>query len=153
MIARDPAATLRELRRVLEPGGRLATALWASLVENPWFSAPRESIVAVLGPERAAFARAFGKLGDPGEAAAAHRAAGLREVEARVLRELVGAADAPEHWERLARENGHFRRAAASMSDDQRAAVVDELDRRLSAYRAGGGLAVPRALVLVTARR
>jgi hypothetical protein len=39
------------------------------------------------------------------------------------------------------------------MSDDQRAAVVDELDRRLSAYRAGGGLAVPRALVLVTARR
>ena len=85
MAAADPVATLRELGRVLEPGGRIVTALWASPAENPWFAAPREAIGVVLGAERAAFARAFGKLGDPEEAAAAHRAAGFVDVEAVLL--------------------------------------------------------------------
>ena len=66
MAASDPVATLRELRRVLEPGGRLVTVLWGSPDENPWFAEPRAAIGAVLGAERAAFARAFGKLGEPG---------------------------------------------------------------------------------------
>ena len=70
---------------MLEPGGRIVTALWASPAENPWFAAPREAIGVVLGAERAAFARAFGKLGDPEEAAAAHRAAGFVDVEAVLL--------------------------------------------------------------------
>ena len=35
MIAVDPLATLRELGRVLEPEGRVATVVWASLPENP----------------------------------------------------------------------------------------------------------------------
>jgi SAM-dependent methyltransferase len=153
MIARDPAATLGELRRVLVPDGRLATAIWASLDENPWFAAPRAAIAAVLGAERARFARAFGKLGDPEEAAAAHRAAGLRDVEAHLLREVAPAADARAHWEALARENGHFRRADAELDEVRREAVVAEVAARLERYRGEGGLAVPRTLVLVTARR
>jgi len=153
MAADDPVATLRELRRVLEPGGRLVTVLWASLTENPWFAAPREAIAAVLGDERALFARAFGRLGDPAEAAAVHVEAGLSGVEASLVRGRVVRADAAEHWERLARENGHFRRVAAVLSDAERDAVVAEVEARLARYREGGQLSVPRALVLVTARR
>ena len=81
MAADDAVATLTELRRVLEPGGRLVTVLWATPAENPWFAVPREAIGAVLGQERASFARAFGKLGDPDAATDAHRTAGL--VDAR----------------------------------------------------------------------
>jgi SAM-dependent methyltransferase len=153
MAADDPVATLRELRRVLEPDGRLVTALWAGLAENPWFAAPREAIAAVLGDERASFARAFGKLGVPAEAAAAHVAAGLRGVEASVVRGHVVRADAGEHWELLARENGHFRRVAATLSDSERDAIVAEVEARLARYREGDHLSVPRALVLVTAGR
>jgi len=153
MIAEDPVATIRELRRVLEPDGRVATAIWASLSENPWFAVPRETIAAVLGDPRASFARAFGKLGDPAEAAAVHRAAGLTDVEACMLREHVAVADATEHWERLARENGHFRRVAASLTAGERDAVASELAARLARYREGDHLSLPRTLVLVTARR
>lgn len=153
MIPRDPVPTLRELRRVLSPGGRIATAVWASLPENPWFDAPREAVRVALGAEQAAFARAFGRLGTPDEAAAAHADAGFADVEARHLREHVRRADAAEHWRLLASENGHFRRVDAAIDDGARAAVVAELDARLAPYRVDGRLGLPRTLVLVTARR
>lgn len=153
MVAADPVATLREVRRTLVPDGRIATVLWASLDLNPWFSAPREAVAAVLGSERACFARAFGKLGDPVEAAGVHRAAGMHEVEARLLRERVPAADAAEHWNRLAQENGHFRRVAEALTAAEREAVVAEVAARLEPYTATGSIDVPRTLVLVTARR
>jgi SAM-dependent methyltransferase len=153
MASDDAVATLRELARVLEPGGRLVTVLWASPDENPWFGKPREAIGAVLGPERAAFARAFGKLGDPEAAAAAHREAGLTDVEAVRLHEMRAAPDAATYWQELSEENGHFRRVAASLDDVERAALATEVETRLAPYREDDHLSLPRTLVLVTARR
>ncbi len=153
MAADDPVATLRELRRVLEPGGRIATVLWASPDENAWFGVPRTAIGAVLGPERAAFARAFGRLGEPEEAAAAHRAAGLLDVEAIRLHERRSASDAATYWRELSAENGHFRRVAASLGTAEADALASEIESRLEPYREGDHLALPRTLVLVMARR
>src|SRR6476469_1844896 len=99
------------------------TLLWAAPAENPWFTAPREAIGAVLGPERAAFARAFGKLGDPDDATAAHEAAGFVEVEAVLLHGSRAAPDAAAYWTELSGEIGHFRRVEAVLSDEERAAL------------------------------
>jgi len=152
MIADDPVVTLRELGRVLEQGGRVVTALWATLDRNPWFAETRAAVATVLGPERGEFARAFGHLGDPAEAARVHTEAGLVDVDARLFEEHVERADAEEHWSLLATENGHFRRVDATLDDETRSTVVAELSRRLDRYAAGGALAIPRTLVLVTAR-
>ena len=152
MAADDPAGTLRELRRVLEPGGRIVTVVWGRLAENPWFAAPREAVGAALGEERATFARAFGRLGDPDEAAAVHRAAGFADVEARLVREHRKAPDAARYWQELAAENGHFRRLVAAAGDEERAALAGEVAARLAPYREGDHLSLPRAVVLVTAR-
>lgn len=153
MIASDPVATLAELRRVLRPQGTLVTVVWAAPSANPWFSAPREAVAAVLGPERASFARAFGRLGDPEEATAMHLTAGLLEVDARLLTEQLVVADAAAHWEALSHENGHFRRIAAALDGSHRDALLEELERRLEPYREDDVLVLPRTLVLVTARR
>ena len=153
MIPEDPVATLRELRRVLAPGGRVATVLWASLAENPWFAAPREAVAAVLGETRAAFGRAFGRLGEAAQAVEVHRAAGLDGVEVTMLRERALASNGGEYWDRLVLENDHFGRIGATLDARERAAVVDEVDARLAPYRVRGQLSVPRTLVLVKARR
>lgn len=153
MAAVDPLATLVEMRRVLEPGGRLVTVLWASPAENPWFAVPREAIGAVLGPERASFARAFGRLGDPDGAAAVHRAAGLEDVEAHRVHERRAAPNAATYWGELSAENGHFQRIAAGLSNAERDALATEVEARLTPYEEGDHLSLPRTLVVVTAGR
>lgn len=153
MVVRDPVATLTELQRVLVPEGRIATAVWAALPQNPWFDGPREAVRAVLGEEAASFARAFGRLGTSEELAATHRAAGFADVDGRLLQEHVHRADADEHWRLLAAENGHYRRIDAALAEAERSAVARELSARLEPCRSCAGLAIPRTMVLVTGRR
>jgi hypothetical protein len=151
MLARGPVRTLREVARTVEPGGPIATAIWAPPEQNAWFAEPRAAVAAALGPAPAAFARAFGRLGEDGRLAALHREAGLRDVEQRVLRDCVRVPDAAAHWRELARTNGHYARLARALSAVETEAVEEELARRLEWYRDGDALALPRAMVLVTA--
>jgi ubiquinone/menaquinone biosynthesis C-methylase UbiE len=151
MIATDPVATLRELRRVTEPGGRIVTALWAPVEDNPWFALPRAAAAAVAGPDRAGYARAFGRLGGPEEAAEVHRAAGLADVRAETLRQTLEVGDAAGLWAWMVGENGHVRRLDAALSVSERADVLDELHRLVCAHRADdGSLRLGRSMTLVT---
>lgn len=152
MIAADPVATLRELRRVTAAAGRIVTALWAPVDENPWFALPRSAAAAVVGSDRADYARAFGRLGSPEEATEVHRAAGLAGVQVETLRQTLDVQDAAALWVWMAGENGHVRRLDATLSVSERAAVLDELDRLVAGHRTHrGSLALPRAMTLVTA--
>jgi SAM-dependent methyltransferase len=153
MVAHDPVETLRDIGRLLTPGGRVATAIWAPIEENPWFGVPRDAIVAVLGPGRGTFARPFGRYGAPGAMATLHRDAGLHDVESTTILAPVRVADAATHWSELAASNGHYRRVDASLADDERHALYRDLEDRLETFREGNQLVLARTLVLVTARR
>ena len=153
MIGRDPVATLREAARVLQPRGVVVTAVWARIESNPWFGEPRAAVAEALGPERAAFARAFGRIGDVEELARVHRRAGFQGVQGRVLQDDVRAADAAGHWAFLTATIGHYTRLAAALAPDERESLARVLERRLARFRRDGELRLPRAMVLVTGRR
>jgi ubiquinone/menaquinone biosynthesis C-methylase UbiE len=152
MIAREPEATLRELARVVEPGGAVVTAVWAEQSANPWFTEPRTAVAAALGPHRAAFARVFGRLGEMAELEQLHRTAGLVDVSAQVLTDQLRPASAAEHWDRLSQQIGHFRRLRETLTQDEAAALGAELERRLAPYQEDGALALRRTMLLVAAR-
>lgn len=152
MAAANPVATLREQRRVTVTGGPIATATWAPVAENPWMGLPRAAVAATLGAGPASYAGAFGRIGDPEDLAAAHRAAGLDEVRAETLLETLEVADVAALWAWLIEGNGHVRRLDADIGDGERAAVLAELDRLVAGYRdADGTLRLPRTMTLVTA--
>jgi SAM-dependent methyltransferase len=153
MIARDPIATLREAARVTAPGGAVVTAVWARIEGNPWFGEPRAAVAEPLGPERAAFARAFGRLGDAAELAELHRRAGLADAVGDVLRDELSAADPEAHWRELVARIGHYRRLDAAITPEERARVLEALARRLAPFQAETGLRLPRAMVIVSAKR
>jgi len=44
MLMADPAAALRDTRRVLRPGGRIALAVWDALDRNPWMMLPAREL-------------------------------------------------------------------------------------------------------------
>ncbi len=131
MIPGDPAATLGEARRVLRPGGRVVSAVWATPDRNPWFAEPRAAVAEALGPERAAFARHFGRLGSEPELERVHREAGFDPVAVHVVSGTVPFESAAAHWANLVGQIGHFTRLDAVLTADERERVLAALAPRL----------------------
>jgi SAM-dependent methyltransferase len=79
----DRAAALREMRRVLAPGGRLVVSAWRAAEHNPGWLRLAEALDRHAGPEAGAIMRRPFALGG-GELRGLIRDAGFRDVAARI---------------------------------------------------------------------
>jgi SAM-dependent methyltransferase len=150
MLLADPEAALRETRRVLRPGGRVALSAWDAAEHNPWLT----RIGAVL-IERGLVEReppgSPGPLafGAPGRIEELLDAAGFDDVEVQPLDLELHAGSVDEWWDHAVATSGRFSRVVAALSPAEHYKVRDAVDTAYAEFvRPDGSVAIPgRALV------
>jgi SAM-dependent methyltransferase len=147
----DRPAALREMRRVLVPGGRLALSVWRSLEWSPGHRALADALERHIGPETAAIMRAPFALADPEELRALAVAAGFREVAVRAAVEDVRFPSVDEFplVQAAATPLAPF---VAGAPESARAALVADVRTALARYVSGETLVWPIQAHVVTAR-
>jgi len=153
MLMADPAAALRETRRVLAPGGRLALAVWDRSETNPWSDISRIALEAhgLREPSPPGSPGPFA-LADPDRVDELLEGAGFTEIELDALDFLQRDPDFETWWA------GHL-----DMSTIARRAVEQGDPRVVEAARAeiregfapytddAGALAIPGRTILASA--
>lgn len=153
MLVPDPALALRETRRVLRDGGRLAFATWAPAKRNPWATAFGPVLVerGLQEPPQPGEPGQFA-LGSPEQIEPLVLGAGFGQVR---IEEVAVEYRFPS-WEEYRRVMTTLavtlRAALGRLDGDTRAEVDEAARRRLEPFRSGEGYALP-GLALVTAAR
>jgi ubiquinone/menaquinone biosynthesis C-methylase UbiE len=145
----DRQRALAEVRRVLVPGGRIATIVYATAENNQFFSIPIGIIRrrAQLPPPVPGQPGPF-SLGEDGVLEAAYRQAGFREIAIRTVAAPLRMASAEEYM-RFARESfGALHQMLAGVTEAEREATWDEITRELRQFEGSEGFVGPCELII-----
>lgn len=153
MLMADRDAALRETRRVLRDGGRLAFAVWAEPMRNPWVLVPG-SVLIERGhmPPPDPDGPGIFALGERGKLEAVLDGAGLSPTEIDLVDVHHEIADRDTLWDRVSTTMGPLATAIAGLPEDEKAAVRAAIEERAEPFRNGDGYHMPGAAYVVLAQ-
>jgi SAM-dependent methyltransferase len=154
MLMADPGAALRETRRVLRDGGRLAFAVWATPDRNPWAAVPGMTLVqrGHMPPPEPGMPGIFA-MGEPGRIRELVTGAGFGDPEIEEIPFEFRYPDFDDLWDSLVRLAGPLARAINVLDADERAATRAAIEENVAQFRRDdGSYAAPAVTWSVLAR-
>jgi SAM-dependent methyltransferase len=152
MLMPDPAAALRETRRVLRPEGRLALSVWGPPGENPWAAIPGRTLVEAghMEPPRAGRPGIF-TLGDPARIEALVTKAGFEPPEITELRVIWTFESFEDYWAFILEKAGALSMVIVPLPEEEQDTVRASVREALGS-QADGAIALPGLCVNASTR-
>jgi len=154
MFAIDKGAALRETRRVLRPGGRLALAAWTAPERNPFAALPRRALVdagLVDGFEMTAGPTMF-DLAEPGRVSALLEEAGFADVSVEELPLTIPYDDVEDFVATTCDLSPPFADVVRPLDARQRTDLDERIAAATAPYAAAdGSLALPAVALVAVA--
>jgi SAM-dependent methyltransferase len=148
----DRPTALREMHRVLVPGGRLVLSVWGSLERCPGHAALVRALEDHLATAAASIIRSFFVLGEASEVRSLFAGGPFNEVQLHTAVRTVRFAS-PEQFVRLEMIPSYPESPLAGMDERALSVLISEVNTALQPYVSPDGLAFPMQAHLVTAQK
>jgi len=154
MYMPNPVTALREWRRALRPGGRVAVVVFSTPDRNPWGAVPA-SVIRRRAQLPSPVPRQPGpfSLGAPGVLEGIFHQAGFADPEVRAVSVPLRAATSAEYVHVAREAFGAFNAMMAHLPPQERESVWNEVEGSLRSFESPGRFEVPGECLVGTATK
>jgi ubiquinone/menaquinone biosynthesis C-methylase UbiE len=155
MLFGDPAAAVREMLRVLKPGGRLAFAVWAKSEVNPFcYLVTRVMEQHVKSPAADPDAPNAFRFAEPGKLTRVMTDAGAIDVEEDVITFDIEAPISPrQFWNLRSQTSDTLRQKLTKLSADEQAEIAVEIEQAVQEFFPANQMKFPAQFIIATGKR
>jgi ubiquinone/menaquinone biosynthesis C-methylase UbiE len=155
MFFPDPVAAMREVLRVLKPGGKLAFAVWGKSDVNPFcYLVTRVMDQHVTSPAADPDAPNAFRFAEPGKLANVLTEAGAIDVEEGIVTFDIEAPISPrQFWAIRSQTSDTLRDKLATLSADEQAQIAVEVEQAMKEYFPSNQMKFPTQMIIVTGNK